>query len=30
MQQRPWHISRIVTHLFAGVALAVLTGCGGP
>lgn len=30
MQQRPWHISRIVIHLFAGVALAVLTGCGGP
>ena len=30
MHDGPRHILRIVTPLFVGIALAVLTGCGGP
>ena len=30
MHDGPGHILRITAHLFVGVALAVLTGCGGP
>ena len=30
MRNRQWQISTLATHLIMGVALAVLTGCGGP